>query len=504
MKKNVVVLFYPSPWPDEQRGRIPYALLYLERMLRDLDLEIVLIDEQVNRDYENLIRGLGARILLAGVSSMTGDQILGGMRFSRLIKELSNALVVWGGWHPTLLPEQTLLENEIDLAILGQGEISLRQMAIKLLDGQFPEGIPGTAYKRDGEVVVVPSEQFVDINTFPDLDFGLLDLNDYVFKPAYAQRCVGYFCSHGCPFNCAFCCVATVYGRRWYKKDVAKIIEDLRMFKERTGIDSVTFDDDNFFVSREFAIEFCQAMKASGLELLWDTSAHAATFLKHFSDDDVCLMYEAGCRQIYVGAESGSQEILDLISKGATVEDNLSFVKVLRRHGIVPMLSTMICFPINCGDDVGLTIDMVRRAKLIDPNLRARIFFYTPYPGTELYALAEKNGFRAPQRLLDWPRHTLRKFRAPWANKDFRWDVEIFANFYFPLSSPQYYKSVPAGRLKPILFLINLVFFPFAYLRMRLNCFRCPLEALVFLGALRFFNKIMKTSYSLGFESYLD
>lgn len=504
MKKNVLLLFYPTSWPVGQRGRIPYALLYLERVVRDLDLEIILIDEQVTPDYLPIVEKCKDRLFLAGVSAMTGEQIVGGVRFSRLIREQTAARIVWGGWHPTLLPEQTLAEPYLDFVVLGQGEGPFRALVKALLEGRDPVEIPGTGYRSDDVCHISPPADFVDFTRFPEIDLGLVNCKDYLFKGVYAERCIGYFCSHGCPYNCAFCCVARVYGRRWYKRGLDQIINHLKYFKTVVGIDSITFDDDNFFVDRSFALEFCQRMIDEKIDLLWDTSAHAATFLKNFSDADVELLYLAGCRQIYVGAESGDQDILDLISKGATVEDNLEFVSMLKRHRIIPMLSTMICFPTASGKDVNMTIDMVRQAHLLDPSLRARMFFYTPYPGTDLYEKALLEGFVPPTRLEDWPMHTLRKFRAPWAKKDYRWQVEMFANFYLLLSNPRYYRSVPIRKLKPVVFLLNLIFFPTAYLRMRLNFFKFPVEARCFLICLQFYNKLRGTSYSLGYESYLD
>lgn len=503
-KKDTIVLFYPASWPEGTRGRIPYALLYLERMIRDLGLRIILIDEQVTRDYREVLLEHGERLLLAGVSVMTGEQIRGGIRFSEMARELSSASIVWGGWHPSLLPEETLREPFVDYVVIGQGECTFRRLVETLRDDRDPGLIPGIGYKSGGGVVTTPVEGFRDINLFPRIDLSLVDINEYVFRTVYSDRCLGYFCSHGCPYSCAFCCVANVYGRRWYRKGIDEIVEDLCYFKETAQIKSVTFDDDNFFVDRDFAIEFCHRLIASGLDLLWDTSAHAGVFLKKFSDEDVALFRRSGCRQIYIGAESGDQRVLDRISKGTRVEDNLRFVELLHRHDIVPMMSTMICFPQGDGADVSLTLDMLRRAKLQVPSLRARIFFYTPYPGTELYEEARQHGFVPPERLADWPRHTLRKFRPPWSSGDCRRQLEIFANFYFPLADSRFYQSIPVVKLRPLVFLVNKLFYPLVRLRMRRNFFRWPVEAVLFLGALRLFNRMMGTRFCLGYESYLD
>ena len=204
-----------------------------------------------------------------------------------------------------------------------------------------------------------------------------------------------------------------------------------------------------------------------------------------------------------MGAESGDQDILDLIDKKSKVEDNLNFVKVLNAHKITPLFSTMLCFPVDPDRDIKLTLDMIRRAKLIDKTLRARLFFYTPYPGTALYQRSIAKGLIPPDKLEDWANYTLRKFRAPWWTRDYRWEVEVFANFYLPLANPEFYKLVPS-EFRPIVYVINKIFYPVVHLRFRYNFLKFPGEAYLFLASLRLFNKIFKTKFALGYESYLN
>lgn len=503
---KVIILFYPATWPQGVRGRIPYALLYLERMVRHLNLEVVIIDEQVNSDYLPLIDKVCDRVLLAGVSAMTGNQIRGGIRFSRLIKEKTGdrTPVVWGGWHPTLLPENVLKNSFVDYVVIGQGEYPFQLLVEAFLEGRGVEAIPGIAYKQGTACVVNEPLPFSDMNQYPKINFRLVEISNYTYKSSYSENCIGYFCSHGCPYNCAFCCLAKVFNRKWFRKNIDEIINDLALFKDKSGIDSVTFDDDNFFVNREFALDLCRRLIESKLDLLWDTSAHAGSFLKTYSDDDIDLLYRAGCRQIYIGAESGDQAILDLISKGTTVEDNINFVKLLEKHHIIPMFSAMVGFPVENGKDFRSTLDMIRRAKLVDRTLRARVFFYTPYPGTDLYELALQQGFIPPENLEEWPDHTLRKFKAPWVDQRCRLELEIFINFYFPLCNPEFYRTVPVVALKPVVYIINKIFYPIALFRFKRNLFRWPIEAFIFLYALRVFNRLTGKSFSLGYESYLD
>lgn len=504
-RKDVVILFFPNPSPgDSSQYRVPYSLLYLERALRDLDLEVILLDQQLQPDYSKILADKCDRLLLVGISTLTGEQISGGIAFSKKVRGCSDASIVWGGWHPTLLPEQTLQEPFIDFVVVGQGERPLRQLVEHILDGRDPSDIAGVAYKHDGKITVNRSASLEDINAFPRIDLRLLDLKKYFNQSRLPEHFIGYFASHGCPLDCSFCCISEIYHRRWHHKPLEQIIEELRYLKEEVGVDSLLFEDDNFFVNAKFARELAQAMIDAKLDLKWETSAHAHIFTKAYTADDVRLFAQSGCRQIYIGAESGDQEILNLLNKRMEVQETLRFVEMLHGRGITPRLTTMVCLPTDSSRDFDMTIDLLRRVKLMERGVRASIFFYTPYPGTRLYERAKEKGFVPLQRLDAWSHHTLRKFRAPWAPKGIDWRLECFANFYFPLADSRFYRLVRSPKIRPFVFLINKLFYPFARLRLKASFFRFPVEAVSFLKILRVYNKLTGSNFCLGNGSYVD
>jgi anaerobic magnesium-protoporphyrin IX monomethyl ester cyclase len=504
-RKDVVILFFPNPSPgDSSQYRIPYSLLYLERALRDLDLEIILLDEQVEPDYSKILVEKRDRLLLVGVSTLTGEQISGGIAFSKKVRECSNASIVWGGWHPTLLPEQTLQEPFIDFVVVGQGERPLRLLIEHLIDGREPSDIAGVAYKRGGKIIVNRGSPFENINAFPRINFRLLDMRKYFNQSRLPEHFIGYFATHGCPLDCSFCCIGEIYHRRWQHKPVEQIIDELRYLKEEVGVDSLLFEDDNFFVNAKFAREFAQALIDAKLDLKWETSAHAHIFTKAYTADDVRLFAQSGCRQIYIGAESGDQEVLNLLDKHLEIQETMHFVEMLCEQSITPRLTTMVCLPTDSGRDFDMTVDLLCRVKLMEHSVRASIFYYTPYPGTRLYQRAKEKGFVPPQRLDAWCNHTLRKFRAPWAPKGIDWRLEYFANFYLPLADSRFYRLVRSRKIRPIVFLVNKLFYPFARLRLKMKYFRFPIEAISFLSVLRVYNKLTGSTFCLGNGSYVD
>jgi hypothetical protein len=140
-----------------------------------------------------------------------------------------------------------------------------------------------------------------------------------------------------------------------------------------------------------------------------------------------------------------------------------------------------VCLPMNPARDFDLTIDMIGRAKAIDPNLQVSVWFYTPYPGTELYELARQRGFVPPQRLEDWGKHTLRGFRAPWAPKGCGRRLEHFTEFYFRMMADLGGSDIRHPAVRVMRSLGKKVLFDVAWLRFRIKFYRLPLEAMLFL-----------------------
>jgi radical SAM superfamily enzyme YgiQ (UPF0313 family) len=173
-----------------------------------------------------------------------------------------------------------------------------------------------------------------------------------------------------------------------------------------------------------------------------------------------------------VGAESGSQEVLDMIDKDATVKDTIEFVKQAKELSIIPLLSLMVGLP-SVKEDTETTVKLMRDVKLLYSKSRIYLFFYTPYPGTKLYETALKNGLEAPASLDAWADYTLNRIQTPWVNKKYQGLTEILT-FYFTLAYPSEYHISPGDPLlikllKKFISLLTLV-------RLKVNFFRFPFE----------------------------
>lgn len=485
MQKDTIILFYPIAAQNEKSWYIPYPILHLERAIRYLNLNVILIDENATADYMPLIESVKDRILLAGVSSVTGYQIHGGIQFSERIKALSsNNIVIWGGWHTTFLAEQTITEDFIDIVMIGQSEMTFPTLVERIIKGEDYSEIKGIGCKINNQIVINPNDDFSDIKHLPRVNYKLIDLNNYIYKTDFSNRRLMYMTSWGCPNKCPFCSGAAVFKGRWYPGNIEHVIEDLKYFKETADIDSILMWDDNFFSNRDYPRRFFQAVLDAKLDLKFDTSSHSGNFLKLFNDDDVDFFYKAGLRKLGTGTESGKQEILDIVKDKLTVDDNLNLVRLMKRHNILTFWATMIGLPIDDGDDIPYTFDMIRKAKLIDRRLKVHVTYYTPFPGTNLYDMAIEKGFKPFSRLKDWADHSLFYFRPNWLKKDYETIFRNYINFYLPVFDPDTYFFCPPT-FKRTMWLFSKLWFPVMYLRFRFNFFKAPWDAKLFFYLLK-------------------
>jgi anaerobic magnesium-protoporphyrin IX monomethyl ester cyclase len=482
LNKKTIILFFPLLDPGNTHSNYPWALLYLERMLRDLDMESILIDERLDKDYSGIIEKVGSSLLFAGVSAMLGHQVVGGIRFCETLKKYSKAPVIWGGWFPTVFPEMLLNDGYADYVCIGQGEIPFRQFAERMLKEDAVSEIPGIAYNRNGNIVIHPNQKLSDPENFPEPDLSLIDFNaliDINGKIPAGCRGADYLATTGCPNNCSFCNLALVYGSQWFPQKVEKIIRDLKYIKEKTQVNHITFSDDNLFAGKKFVLELCTAMITEQLQLTWEANAHVGSFLKQYSDKDIDLLYASGCRRIKIGAESGNQEVLDLINKKIKVQDNLSIVRRLKKHGISIRFFTMVCFPLDPDKDFRQTLCLIGKAKLIDRNLDANINFYKPIPKTPLFELCVDRGFAYPQTISGLLDFFSKPFHAPWYRKDYSRQLDHFLSFYFLFADPFYFQKFSRAA-RPYVFLINILIYPAIWVRFNFNFLKFPFEAILF------------------------
>jgi radical SAM superfamily enzyme YgiQ (UPF0313 family) len=367
---------------------LPLGLAYIAAVLRQHGYRPSIVDLNINgmdaARVQDLIRMADPAIL--GISTHT-ETYLSGLECARAAKEIRPDLpVVFGGPHATVMHEEVIQEDCVDYVVRAEGELTMVELADFLIKGiGAPADIKGITYKRDGVVASTPDRPFIeDPDTLPFPDRGLLPLECYAF-PGNVLTSRG-----GCPFNCDFCAVNNIWkGRRRFRR-AEKVVEEVRSIMTQFRLPGVAFADDTFTLNRAHTLRLCGLLKREALEgngVSWTCSTRADLVDRELLEE----MVAAGCYGIQYGVEAGSQEILDLIGKGITLEQVRQAVRDSKELGVQDVLCSFM-FP-HPAD----TVETIRAQKEFMKELsglgaRINMSYTTPYPGTLYYENAKELG----------------------------------------------------------------------------------------------------------------
>ena len=400
-----IVLVQPNigDWDDlRSHPSLPLSLLSASRMVAK-EFDIVLIDTRVEKNWKvRLKRELEENPLCVGVTSMTGRQIGFALEISSFVKKVSQAPAVWGGIHATILPESTLSNDNVDILVIGEGEVSFIELARALVAKGSLNGIQGIWYKDKGKIIRNIDRKFAHLDDLPHLPLSLINLNDFlpVFK---GRRTFNIETSRGCPNQCRFCYNSAYNKNSWRAFSAHRVINDLKYLHKQLNIGSFYVIDDNFFIDLKRSAAIAQGIISERLDIFWEVQGININSAVKMDDDYLELLAKSGMKKVHFGVESGSEKILKLVNKNLKVEDVIKINKVWGRHNIVVQYNFMCGFPEEGMEDIRKTKDLVFR--LMKENRRALISPlcpYTPYPGTDLYNKSLELGFIRKKALEDW------------------------------------------------------------------------------------------------------
>lgn len=357
-----------------------------------------------------------------GMSVMTGVQTGHSAQLCKKIKELTNIPIIWGGIHPSLLPEQCLRETYIDFVVVGEGEETMFELLQEMNGCRRFENIAGLGYKRNAEIFInAPRPQIKNLDEWR-LDWKLLNPEDYIYKLGKYQRVIAYKASRGCPFNCAFCYNNAFNLNRWRTWSIGAVVEDIDYLKKEFDVQAINFYDDNFFVNRQRAWQLLDEIALP---------AHVEIRIDSIDDESARRLHEHECYKCLIGVESGSDRILDLIGKGYHVPRIYEAVKNLAKYNVSACYSTIVGLPTETEEESQSTIKLLHDIYRIHPQADFTLGAYLPYPGSRMYNFAIENGFVPPKNTEDW--QFIDRFRkdyeSPWVDAKKVWKIREYFKF---------------------------------------------------------------------------
>ena len=406
-----VLLVYPKTGFDlGSTVAPPFALLTIAAPLAKKGIRVRIIDQRVAPDWAGQLRtALRSKPVCCGISTMTGTQIRFAIEAARIIRAETGGSVpiVWGGCHPTILPEQTLASAYADIVCIGEGDETFVELVEALQRRQPLAEVRGIAYREGGKCVLTGARPLLEVEKMLPTPWELVDIEAYIHSDLYLRESrrvldIGQT-SVGCPYRCGFCCSAAIRQHKWRPMSVAKSLAIIVENVKRHRLDGVWLRDDEFYVDPERATEICQGIIAAKLDISWYTSGTRIGDLLRATDEQMRILKESGAYVVKMGAESGSDRILKLMRKGQTVEQILAANQKCRQFGIKPAFSLMCGFPTETFAEIDQTIDLFFRIQDENPEASCEtIAQFTALPGTELYEMGLKMGLNPPQRLEDW------------------------------------------------------------------------------------------------------
>jgi hopanoid biosynthesis associated radical SAM protein HpnJ len=349
---------------------------------------------KIARDYEFLV-------LFTSTPGFPGD-----IRLVKKIRESNPKIkIAFVGPHVSVLPERSLKDcPEIDFVVRKEFDYA----ACEFANGKPLEEILGISYRKNGSVVHTPDRpEIQDLDSLPhvtDIYRRDLDVTKYNV-PFLLYPYVSLYTTRGCPAQCTFCLwPQTLSGHPWRKRSTDDVAREMAKAKEFwPNVREFFFDDDTFNIQKVRTIELCTKLKP--LKLTWSCTSRVTT-----DYETLKAMKEAGCRLLIVGYESGDQQILKNIKKGATVERARQFTKDCHKLGLVVHGDFILGLPGETHETINTTIAF---AKELDVET-IQVSVAHAYPGTELYDYAVKNGFMVgDNKMVDEGGHQLAHIQYP-------------------------------------------------------------------------------------------
>jgi hopanoid biosynthesis associated radical SAM protein HpnJ len=324
----------------------------------------------------------------------------------------------------TVDPEKTLRDNPaIDFVVRREFDHQI----VSYAKGTPLAELPGVSYRENGSIRHTPDGGYIEnLDELPwvtdvykrDLDFRRYNV------PFLLNPFISFYTSRGCPAMCTFCLWPQTHsGHRWRLRSVEDVTNECRSALEKfDGLKEIFFDDDTFNYKKERTIALCNQLK--NLKFTWSCTSRVTT-----DYETLKAMKEAGCRLLIVGYESGDQQILKNIKKGATVDMARRFTRDAHKLGLTIHGDFIVGLP---GENRETLRNTIEFAKQIDCET-IQVSIAHAYPGTEFYSYASKNGLVSIEGMTDDSGHQLPNVVYEGLDRGelVEWVEKFYGEYYF-------------------------------------------------------------------------
>lgn len=372
---------------EEERGyNPPLGILYIAGYLeKHTDFNVEVLDTQAEEiGYDRLKDIISAKLPdVVGITAMTFT-IIDVIQVIHLVKSINpNIKVVLGGPHVHIYPEETIKIPGVDFLVLGEGEITFKELVENINDTTRLRNVTGLVFKENGKIINTGVRLLnKNLDSLPFPARHLTPIHKYSSLIAKRSPITTMFTSRGCPYRCTFCDRPHL-GKSFRSRSAMNVVDEMEECV-RLGIHEFLIYDDTFTINRQRVIDVCNEIKRRKLNIGWDIRARVNTI----DAELLKKLKEANCERIHYGVESGNPDILKILNKGITLEQVRTVFKQTKDAGISVLAYFMIGCPRETRKEIAETIAF---AKELEPDF-VHITIFTPFPATEIYKMGLRDG----------------------------------------------------------------------------------------------------------------
>lgn len=342
-------------------------------------------------------RILAAKADIVGITCLYSIAAKGALEVASLVKEIDNKIItVMGGAHPTVFPEETMKDSNVDFIILGEGEKSFLDLVRSIEQAASLQdlAVDGCVYRVGTEVRINPKKTFIDnLDKLPFPARDLLPMEFYLTnKSLYfglgLKRTCCISTSRGCPGNCSFCNMYLSHGHGFRARSAENVFEEIKFLVDHYRVEEIFFIDDNFTFNKDRVLQICELILKNNLNIRWNTpnGLHVNTL----DEELLSIMKKAGCRNICIAIESGDEAVrTKVVGKNVLDEKIMEVAKICRKIKLPVIGFFIIGLPGENQTTFSNTVKLVKKL----PLDMITASFALPFPGTRLYDECVRKGY---------------------------------------------------------------------------------------------------------------
>lgn len=422
--------------PKEQvimKPYVPLGLLYISAFLKQHNKEHEVFDSTFYSidDLKQKIVSYQPTCIAMYVNLMTRINVLKVIKWMRNNEETKNIRIILGG--PEVKHHAIeLLNYGSDIICVGEGEQSMLELFEHFENSNIiPSNIEGTIVKIENEIITNKERALLkNINELPAPNRNAIDLNLYLnaWKKKHGYSTISVSTMRGCPYTCKWCSRA-VYGGTYRRRSAELVVKELKEIKENYNPDKIWFVDDVFTISHKWLKEFATEIKKTDLKISYEIITRA----DRMNDEAIDLLKESGCYRVWIGAESGSQKIIDAMDRRVDVQIVREMIIKTKIAGMEAGTFIMLGYPGETKEDIKETIHHLKSA---NPSFYTITVAY-PIKGTPLFEETKNQQITT----IDWESQTDRDI-------DFK---RIYNRKFYELAIRWVHNEVELGKTNNIL-----------------------------------------------------